>query len=216
MTFEDLKLRVAQLEKELEARSAVLASLQAERLSLQAQVQTLASQLEKLQAARPTFGVSNLATSFSTLLTNLQSTAATPSPSGVVATLRSIDLEVKGFVAVEGENANVVVPKPGEAIDANMLSSVKMSFVTVPAPAPAATLQDRSDFVSLARSLPVRAVAGIGRTFSQRLAEARIVTIEQLLNRSPDEVARILKTSRGRAAQVQELARKEVLDRTNR
>ena len=47
-------------------------------------------------------------------------------------TLRSIDLEIKGFVDVQGDKTQVIVPKPGDTIDPNSLSLVKLSFVTVP------------------------------------------------------------------------------------
>jgi predicted flap endonuclease-1-like 5' DNA nuclease len=216
MTLEDLQFRVQLLEKDLDARTAELAQVQVQRVELQAQVQKLTETLEQLQATRPTFQVNTLAQSFSGVLAELQAQATTPSPTGIAAALRSIDVEVKGFVNVQDKAPQVIVPQPGETLDANMLSSVRMSFVSVPAPVPARTTTTSAANVTAADATPVGSVAGIGRTFTQRLNQAGVTNVEQLLARSPDDAARILHTSRGRAESIQELARKHIVDRIRR
>jgi predicted flap endonuclease-1-like 5' DNA nuclease len=222
VTDEDLKLQIALLQKELDARSAELTQVQVERTELQTQVDKLTAELQRLQATRPTFQVNTLAQSFTDLLSGMQAKVTAPSPTGIAAALRSIDVEVKGFVNVQDQAPQVVVPQPGEALDANMLSSVRMAFVTVPAPVPPQTTETTPTTVGpqaedgAASATPVSAVVGIGRTFTQRLNQAGVATVEQLLALSADDLARIMRTSPGRAESIQELARKHVLDRMQR
>jgi chromosome segregation ATPase len=138
--------RIVQLQKQIELQQTQLRSLDQERAALKAQVDQvsgeraalktqvdkLSADLAKLQAERPRFQVDNVATSFKTLLETVQAPTVTASPSGVQGTLQSIELEIKGFVDVQGDKMQVTVPKPGDTIDANSLSLVKLSFVTVP------------------------------------------------------------------------------------
>lgn len=122
----------ATLRTQIDQQQTQITSLQQERTRLQAQVDKLNSDLAKIQAERPRFQLDNFATSFKTMLETLQAPTVTATPSGVQGTLQSIDLEIKGFVDVQGDKTNVTVPKPGDTVDANSLSLVKLSFVTVP------------------------------------------------------------------------------------
>ncbi len=124
--------RIGQLQKQIELQQTQLRSLDQERTALKAQVDKLSGDLAKLHEERPKFQVDNVATSFKTLLETLQAPAVTATPSGVQGTLQSVELELKGFVEVQGDKMQVTVPKPGDTIDANSLSLVKLSFVTVP------------------------------------------------------------------------------------
>ncbi|MBM3237387.1 putative baseplate assembly protein [Candidatus Poribacteria bacterium] len=57
-------------------------------------------------------------------------------------------------------------------------------------------------------------VQGIGETFAARLAEEGIKTIEQLLQKTPEQLASILNTDETRAANILEAAKKEFYDKT--
>jgi chromosome segregation ATPase len=127
-----LKTQVDQVSGERATLKAQVDHLSADRAALTAQVDKLSGDLAKLHAERPRFQVDNVATSFKTLLETVQAPTVTASPSGVQGTLQSIELEIKGFVDVQGDKMQVTVPKPGDTIDANSLSLVKLSFVTVP------------------------------------------------------------------------------------
>jgi len=124
--------RIGQLQRQIELQQTQLRGLDQERTALKAQVDKLSGDLAKLHEERPKFQVDNVATSFKTLLETLQAPAVTATPSGVQGTLQSVELELKGFVEVQGDKMQVTVPKPGDTIDANSLSLVKLSFVTVP------------------------------------------------------------------------------------
>jgi hypothetical protein len=66
-----------------------------------------------------------------------------PAPEGAeaVSTLTHVDVEVKGLIVVEHEEARIVPPHPDRPIDAAQLSTIRLSFGAVPvvrgaAPAP--------------------------------------------------------------------------------
>ena len=124
--------RIGALQKELELRQARITDLEKQQATFKAQVDKLTTDLARLQAERPKFQIDTFASSFKTILETLQAPTVSATPSGVQGTLRSIDLEIKGFVDVQGDKTQVIVPKPGDTIDANALSLVKLSFVTVP------------------------------------------------------------------------------------
>ena len=43
-----------------------------------------------------------------------------------------MDVEVKGHVVIEGQQPTIVPPAPGQTNDANQLSTIRMSFASVP------------------------------------------------------------------------------------
>lgn len=130
--------RVAELEKQLNERVQQIRDLERDREALRAQVEQLTAEVGRLQAEHPTFRVESLASSFTTLLETYQAQANKPTPSGIAGTLRSADVEVKGFVEVKDDKTHLVVPRPGEALDSNLLSLLRLSFVTVPTLLPSA------------------------------------------------------------------------------
>lgn len=182
---------------------------------LEAKVAALTAELERLQAERPRVGVESFASSFTTLLEGLQAQAARPTPSGIAAALRSIDVEVKGYVEVQDNKTQLAMPRAGETIEANSLSLLRLSFVTVPTPmqpAPTTFPPPRPP----ERAVPVSEVSGIGPAFTQRLVVAQIDTIEKLLTLDAERLAQILRTTSGRAASVLEAARRGMRDRPRR
>lgn len=126
-TEAELNARIQALEKELGSRDQRLNELESARKKLQ-------DDLARLTAERPRFQVESFAQSFKTLLETVQAQAATPTPSGLAGALRSIDIEVKGFVEVQQGKAHLIVPRAGEAVDSNALSLLRLSFVAVPTP----------------------------------------------------------------------------------
>ncbi len=73
----------------------------------------------------------NLATSFKSVIDAIQAEARqTP---GVATTVKSMDIEVKGLVQVSPDKATqLVLPAVGSAIDANALSTLRISFGAIP------------------------------------------------------------------------------------
>ncbi len=73
----------------------------------------------------------NLATSFKGVMDAIQAEARqTP---GVATTVKSMDIEVKGLVQVSPDKATqLVLPAVGSAIDANALSTLRISFGAIP------------------------------------------------------------------------------------
>lgn len=61
--------------------------------------------------------------------------------------------------------------------------------------------------------IPVERVQGIGQTFKRRLAGSQITMVEDLLTRTPAELARILETTPIRAENILDAARREFYDR---
>src|SRR5262249_9662641 len=132
---------------------------------LEAKVAALTAELERLQAERPRVGVESFASSFTTLLEGLQAQATRPTPNGIAAALRSIDVEVKGYVEVQDDKTHLAMPRAGETVEANSLSLLRLSFVTVPTPmqpAPTTVSPPRPP----ERNVPVSEVSGIGPAFT--------------------------------------------------
>ena len=46
--------------------------------------------------------------------------------------IKSMDVELKGLIVVQDQQARVVPPSPDQPIDAGQLSTIKMSFASVP------------------------------------------------------------------------------------
>lgn len=124
--------RVTELEAELKRLMTQIRELERERTTLQEQVEKLTGDLKKSRAELPQFPLESLTSSFKALLENTQAEALKATPSGTAGVLRSIDVELKGFVNVQDAQTQFVVPKAGEAVDAQSLSLLKLSFVTVP------------------------------------------------------------------------------------
>jgi hypothetical protein len=81
----------------------------------------------------------NLAQSFKGVIDAIQAEAhQTP---GVATTIKSMDLEVKGLVQVQEDKSTLLVlPGAGSSIDANALSTLRVSFGAIPVVAPAVPL----------------------------------------------------------------------------
>jgi hypothetical protein len=74
----------------------------------------------------------DLAKGFRSVLQTLQSDIDSGDVGDVGTIIRSMDVEVKGHIVVDGQQPTIVPPAPGQIIDANQLSTVRMSFASVP------------------------------------------------------------------------------------
>jgi hypothetical protein len=106
--------------------------LEIERDNLKGQVEKLTAQVGHIAPERPGFVLDAFVSSIKSTIESLQAPTEPPPASGVVAILQGMELDIKGFIDVQGDKAHVVLPKPGDPIDANALSTVKISFGTAP------------------------------------------------------------------------------------
>jgi hypothetical protein len=72
-----------------------------------------------------------LARSFRGVIEEIQAEARESEVAGV--TIKSMDLEVKGLVEAARGATRLVLPSPGAQVDANALSTLRVSFGVVPA-----------------------------------------------------------------------------------
>jgi hypothetical protein len=74
----------------------------------------------------------DVARHFRTLIDNIQLDARKPRAGEVATTLKSLDVEIKGLIVVEKNEARIVTPAPGRPVDPGQLSTIRMSFGTIP------------------------------------------------------------------------------------
>lgn len=122
------------LAKTFQDRAAPLVE---EQLKLIAEAADLASQLGDLKPPGPaTPGVSvraeDIAKHFRTLVDTVQADARAPRAGELATTLKSFDVEIKGLIVVDDKEARVVTPTPDRAVDPGQLSTIRMSFASIP------------------------------------------------------------------------------------
>jgi gas vesicle protein len=74
----------------------------------------------------------NLAQSFRSMIENIQNQARQRREGIAAATLKSVDVELKGLIVVEEDEARVITPTLSQAIDPATLSTIRMSFGSIP------------------------------------------------------------------------------------
>lgn len=74
----------------------------------------------------------DIANQFRTLIDLIQRDARAPRPEEAAATLKSLDIELKGLIVVDNNEAHLVPPSPDRPIEAGQLSTIRMSFGSVP------------------------------------------------------------------------------------
>jgi hypothetical protein len=75
----------------------------------------------------------DIASHFRTLVETVQLDARRPRAGELATTLKSFDVEIKGLIVVDDKEARVVTPTAGVAIDPGRLSTIRMSFGSIPA-----------------------------------------------------------------------------------
>jgi len=74
----------------------------------------------------------DIAKHFRTLVQSVQLDARRPAQGEIATTLKSFDIEIKGLIVVEDNEARVVTPAPGSNVDPGQLSTIRMSFGSIP------------------------------------------------------------------------------------
>ncbi len=74
----------------------------------------------------------DVAGQFRSLMDSIQSDARTPREGEVATTLKSLDIELKGLIVVQNNEAQIAPPPPGSKVDPGLLSTIRMSFGTIP------------------------------------------------------------------------------------
>ena len=85
------------------------------------------------QPGEPAAGVlaTDLAKGFRSVIQQIQS-EVDDADADVGTIIRSLDVELKGHIVVADKQPSIVPPAPGQNIDANQLSTIRMSFASVP------------------------------------------------------------------------------------
>lgn len=128
-------------EKAKEYTAAITADLDAQK-KLLAEVKALVDSIEQAQIDNAK-GVTplNITRQLRSVVDTVQSDLAAQL-GGVGTTLRGFDVELKGIVVVENNEARVMLPPPTEKLEAHQVSTFRMSFGTVPLVRPDATATD--------------------------------------------------------------------------
>jgi hypothetical protein len=79
----------------------------------------------------------DLAKQFRTVIETAQNDARTPATADTAATIKSLEIEMKGFIVVENDQAAIVPPDPEKPIEAGQLSTIRMTFGSIPVLRPA-------------------------------------------------------------------------------
>jgi hypothetical protein len=124
--------RIKELETQLAKAAEGLKASEAQRRTLEATVVDLKAQIAGTISAQTPVGLEAFTTSITGLLERSQLSADSRATGAIAATLQSVDVEIRGFVVLQGLVPHVVLPRPGDAVDAGTLSLVRMSFATIP------------------------------------------------------------------------------------
>ena len=84
--------------------------------------------LRKEAAIRP----EDFAKRFRSLIDTIQVEARKGGEGDVATTLKSLDVELKGLIVVEKDEARLVTPSPTQPVDPGQLSTIRMSFGSIP------------------------------------------------------------------------------------
>ena len=154
MTVEELLAEIAQIKEQItEPRTAKAITLFEKRLErfggendreLAARLERIAAQdkqlvekdkliddLRKAQETRVTRGTpTDIARSFRTVIDEFHAESRKAEDVGVA--IKALDLEVKGLIEVDEQTTTLVLPTAGTAVDPTALSTLRVSFATVP------------------------------------------------------------------------------------
>lgn len=99
-----------------------------------------AADIAKEEADRKTGAVKpdELVQHFRSVIEAAGDEARKPRSSEVAATLKGVDVEIKGLIVVEEGEARIVTPTPEKVLDPAQLSTIRMAFGTVPTRRPPA------------------------------------------------------------------------------
>jgi hypothetical protein len=95
-------------------------------------------ELTKRLAEQPTgeptgaIAATDLAKGFRSVIQTMQREVAETGVEGVGTVIRNMEVELKGLIVVEDDEPRVVPPAPRQEIDPGQLSTIRMSFASVP------------------------------------------------------------------------------------
>ncbi len=92
---------------------------------------------EPVPPSGPSVRAQDIAAHFRTLVDTVQLEARQPRAGELATTLKSFDVELKGLIVVQDKEAHVITPSPDRAVDPGQLSTIRMSFASVPVLRPA-------------------------------------------------------------------------------
>jgi hypothetical protein len=69
---------------------------------------------------------------FRDLIDTFQADARKPRDSETAATLKSLEIELKGLIVVEDNEAKIITPTPESKLDPNMLSTIRLAYGSIP------------------------------------------------------------------------------------
>ena len=69
---------------------------------------------------------------FRALIDGIQAEARKGVEGEVATTLKSLDVELKGLIVVDKDEARIVTPSPTQPVDPGQLSTIRMSFGSIP------------------------------------------------------------------------------------
>jgi predicted RNase H-like nuclease (RuvC/YqgF family) len=122
-----LKAFGAQNDRELTARDKQIAEQDAQIAEKDKQIEELERQQEsRVTRASP----SDIAKSFRAVIDEFHAEAREADDVGVA--IKALDLEIKGLVEVEEQQTTLVLPTAGAAVEPTALSTLRVSFATVP------------------------------------------------------------------------------------
>ena len=84
------------------------------------------------QPATGAVTATDFAKGFRSVIETMQREAGEGAVGDVGTIIKSMDVELKGLVVVEDSQPKVVPPSPGSTVDPNTLSTIRMSFASVP------------------------------------------------------------------------------------
>jgi hypothetical protein len=73
-----------------------------------------------------------VADQFRKLMDTIQQDARLPRAGEAATTLKNLEIELKGLVVIEEDEARIVPPQPGSQVDPGLLSTIRLSFGTIP------------------------------------------------------------------------------------
>jgi hypothetical protein len=77
-------------------------------------------------------GATDIARQFRAVVDQLQTDAAQPRAGATATTIKSMDVEIKALIVVEENEPRFVTPTPGRTFDPAQLSTIRMSFGSIP------------------------------------------------------------------------------------
>lgn len=77
-------------------------------------------------------GATDIARQFRAVIDQIQIDASQPQTRAAATTIKSMDVEIKALIVVQDNEPRLVTPTPGRTFDPAQLSTIRMSFGSIP------------------------------------------------------------------------------------